>query len=96
MSDCPHGLDTRWCATCKLAQQEHVVDLAEKGWAIEHLVECRRIPNGMTKCALHEALNVFSSKLLEEHGYGRFRLVGWEDDFPLLAPVPDAERVEEN
>lgn len=74
-----------------LNQTEHVIDLAESGWSIEHLVECRRIPNGMTKCAVHEALNVFSDELLDDHGYGRFRLIGWDDDYPMLAPIAQSE-----
>lgn len=76
-----------------LNQTEHVVELTESGWSVEHLAECRRIPNGMTKCAVHEALAVFSDELLDDHGYGRFRLVGWDDDYPMLALVADSEEV---
>ncbi len=78
----------------ELGQTEHVVVLADTGWAVEHLAECRRIPNGMTKCAVHEALDDLSDELLDEYGYGRFRLVGWDDDYPLLAALhlPGAEQ----
>lgn len=68
-----------------LGQTEHVVVLSDDWWAVEHLPECRRIPNGMTKCAVHEALAVFAEELFHEHRSGRFRLVGWDDDYPLLA-----------
>lgn len=76
-----------------LDQNEHIVVLSDNGWSVEHLVECRHIPNGMTKCAVHEALAVFSDELLDDHGYGRFRLVGWDDDYPMLAPVAESQEV---
>lgn len=36
-----------------MSQTEHVLVLDPDGWAIEHLVECRR--DGMTNCPYHRA-----------------------------------------